>query len=135
MDLPGTYSLSAYSPEELYVRQNLVEEVPDFALYPNSFAIILIEKSLSLKPSSDNSMILLTRGFPFGVLTVRRENVYSKILSAERSMFSEEAICIPKFMLPLESILPVLLSGVMVSVPSLISYVSKLEKKFNYYAG
>ena len=29
VDLPGTYSLSAYSPEELYVRRNLVEEVPD----------------------------------------------------------------------------------------------------------
>ena len=29
VDLPGTYSLSAYSPEELYVRKNLIEEVPD----------------------------------------------------------------------------------------------------------
>ncbi|MBO5193488.1 MAG: FeoA domain-containing protein, partial [Bacteroidales bacterium] len=29
VDLPGTYSLSAYSPEELYVRKNLVEEMPD----------------------------------------------------------------------------------------------------------
>ena len=29
VDLPGTYSLSAYSPEELYVRRHLVEEVPD----------------------------------------------------------------------------------------------------------
>ena len=29
VDLPGTYSLSAYSPEELYVRKNLVEQVPD----------------------------------------------------------------------------------------------------------
>ena len=29
IDLPGTYSLSAYSPEELYVRRNLVEDVPD----------------------------------------------------------------------------------------------------------
>ena len=29
VDLPGTYSLSAYSPEELYVRKNLVEDVPD----------------------------------------------------------------------------------------------------------
>ncbi len=29
VDLPGTYSLSAYSPEELYVRRNLVEEMPD----------------------------------------------------------------------------------------------------------
>ena len=29
VDLPGTYSLSAYSPEELYVRKNLIEEMPD----------------------------------------------------------------------------------------------------------
>lgn len=29
IDLPGTYSLSAYSPEELYVRKNLVDDTPD----------------------------------------------------------------------------------------------------------
>lgn len=29
VDLPGTYSLSAYSPEELYVRRYLREEIPD----------------------------------------------------------------------------------------------------------
>ncbi len=29
VDLPGTYSLPAYSPEELYVRRNLIEEMPD----------------------------------------------------------------------------------------------------------
>lgn len=29
VDLPGTYSLSAYSPEELYVRKNLIETPPD----------------------------------------------------------------------------------------------------------
>ena len=29
VDLPGTYSLSAYSPEELYVRKQLVEDTPD----------------------------------------------------------------------------------------------------------
>ena len=28
-DLPGTYSLSAYSPEELYVRRHLIERQPD----------------------------------------------------------------------------------------------------------
>lgn len=28
-DLPGTYSLTAYSPEELYVRQHIMEQVPD----------------------------------------------------------------------------------------------------------
>lgn len=32
VDLPGTYSLSAYSPEELYVRKSLVEEMPDIVL-------------------------------------------------------------------------------------------------------
>ena len=29
VDLPGTYSISGFSPEELYVRKNLVEETPD----------------------------------------------------------------------------------------------------------
>ena len=29
IDLPGTYSLSTYSPEELYVRKQLIEETPD----------------------------------------------------------------------------------------------------------
>ena len=32
VDLPGTYSLSAYSPEELYVRKNLLEKTPDIVL-------------------------------------------------------------------------------------------------------
>ena len=32
VDLPGTYSLSAYSPEELYVRKNLVETLPDVVI-------------------------------------------------------------------------------------------------------
>ena len=29
VDLPGTYSLSAYSPEELYVRKQIIEQTPD----------------------------------------------------------------------------------------------------------
>ena len=32
VDLPGTYSLSAYSPEELYVRKNLIEDLPDIVV-------------------------------------------------------------------------------------------------------
>jgi len=32
VDLPGTYSLSAYSPEELYVRRFLIEEAPDVVI-------------------------------------------------------------------------------------------------------
>ena len=32
VDLPGTYSLSAYSPEELYVRRSLLEDMPDIVV-------------------------------------------------------------------------------------------------------
>lgn len=32
VDLPGTYSLSCYSPEELYVRQHLTEQMPDVVI-------------------------------------------------------------------------------------------------------
>ncbi|MBR1462617.1 MAG: ferrous iron transport protein B [Prevotella sp.] len=32
VDLPGTYSLSAYSPEELYVRKQIVEKTPDIII-------------------------------------------------------------------------------------------------------
>ncbi len=32
VDLPGTYSLSAYSPEELYVRNNLIDDMPDVVI-------------------------------------------------------------------------------------------------------
>lgn len=32
VDLPGTYSLSAYSPEEIYVRQHIINETPDIII-------------------------------------------------------------------------------------------------------
>lgn len=32
VDLPGTYSLSAYSPEELYVRRQIIDKTPDVVL-------------------------------------------------------------------------------------------------------
>jgi ferrous iron transport protein B len=32
VDLPGTYSLSCYSPEELYVREHLTEKMPDVVI-------------------------------------------------------------------------------------------------------
>lgn len=32
VDLPGTYSLSAYSPEEKYVREYLINNSPDIVL-------------------------------------------------------------------------------------------------------
>lgn len=32
IDLPGTYSLSAYSPEEIYVRKHIIEQTPDIII-------------------------------------------------------------------------------------------------------
>ena len=32
VDLPGTYSLSAYSPEEMYVRHHIIDETPDIVV-------------------------------------------------------------------------------------------------------
>lgn len=32
VDLPGTYSLSAYSPEEMYVRRQIIDKTPDIIL-------------------------------------------------------------------------------------------------------
>ena len=46
VDLPGTYSLSAYSPEELYVRKNLIEAMPDVVV--NVVDASSIERNLYL---------------------------------------------------------------------------------------
>ena len=45
-DLPGTYSLSAYSPEELYVRKHIGEEHPDVII--NVVAASNLERNLYL---------------------------------------------------------------------------------------
>lgn len=46
IDLPGTYSLSAYTPEELYVRQHIVEDKPDVII--NIVAASNLERNLYL---------------------------------------------------------------------------------------
>ncbi len=46
VDLPGTYSLAGYTPEELYVRRYVVEEQPDIII--NVVAASAIERSLYL---------------------------------------------------------------------------------------
>ena len=45
-DLPGTYALSAYTPEELYVREHLVKEMPDVVI--NSVVASNLERNLYL---------------------------------------------------------------------------------------
>ncbi|GAB6008844.1 ferrous iron transport protein B [Dysgonomonas reticulitermitis] len=46
VDLPGTYSLSAYTPEELYVRKHIVEDRPDVII--NIVAASNLERNLYL---------------------------------------------------------------------------------------
>ena len=46
VDLPGTYSLTAYSPEEMYVRKQIVEKTPDIVL--NVIDASNIERNLYL---------------------------------------------------------------------------------------
>jgi ferrous iron transport protein B len=45
-DLPGTYALSAYTPEEMYVRQHLMEKMPDVVI--NAVVASNIERNLFL---------------------------------------------------------------------------------------
>ena len=45
-DLPGTYALSAYSPEEIYVRRHLVERMPDVIV--NTVVASNLERNLYL---------------------------------------------------------------------------------------
>ncbi len=45
-DLPGTYALSAYSPEEVYVREHIVKQSPDIIL--NVVAASNLERNLYL---------------------------------------------------------------------------------------
>lgn len=46
VDLPGTYSLSAYSPEELYVRKQIIDNTPDVVI--NVLDASNIERNLYL---------------------------------------------------------------------------------------
>lgn len=59
VDLPGTYSLSAYSPEELYVRRYLREEMPDVII--NVVVASNVERNLYLTTElidMDRSMVI-----------------------------------------------------------------------------
>ena len=56
VDLPGTYSLSAYSPEELYVRKNLLEAMPDVVV--NVVDASNIERNLYLTTQVDRKSVV-----------------------------------------------------------------------------
>ena len=64
VDLPGTYSLSAYSPEELYVRRYLYDETPDVII--NVIDSSNLERNLYLTTElidMDRSMVIALNMF------------------------------------------------------------------------
>lgn len=67
VDLPGTYSLSAYTPEELYVRKHIIEETPD--------VIINVVDSSSL----ERNFYLTTQLIDMNVRMVIALNMYDEL--------------------------------------------------------
>ena len=70
VDLPGTYSLSAYTPEELYVRKHFIEETPD--------VIINVADSSNL----ERNFYLTTQLIDMNVRMVIALNMYDELESS-----------------------------------------------------
>jgi len=69
VDLPGTYSLSAYSPEELYVRKNLIETLPDVV-------INVVDAS-----NIERNLYLTTQLIDMNLRVVMALNMYDELVS------------------------------------------------------
>ena len=67
VDLPGTYSLSAYAPEEIYVRRRIIEETPD--------VIINVVDSSNL----ERNLYLTTQLIDMNVRMVVALNIYDEL--------------------------------------------------------
>ena len=67
VDLPGTYSLSAYSPEELYVRKNLIEAMPDVV-------VNVVDAS-----NIERNLYLTTQLIDMNLRTVMALNMYDEL--------------------------------------------------------
>src|SRR3712207_728873 len=67
IDLPGTYSLSAYTPEELYVRRYIIDETPD--------VIINVVDSSNL----ERNLYLTTQLIDMNVRMVVALNIYDEL--------------------------------------------------------
>lgn len=69
VDLPGTYSLSAYSPEELYVRKNLIDEFPD--------VVVNVVDASNL----ERNLYLTTQLIDMNLRVVMALNMYDELLA------------------------------------------------------
>ena len=63
VDLPGTYSLSAYSPEELYVRKHLLESMPDVVINVGglSGAFIPVSEDSSIEEAATSGFLSMEK--------------------------------------------------------------------------
>ncbi len=69
-DLPGTYSIAAYTPEEVYVRRHLFEQIPDVII--NSVVASNLERNL----------YLTTELIDMNLRTVVALNMYDELLAS-----------------------------------------------------
>lgn len=71
VDLPGTYSLSAFSPEELYVRKHIFNEVPD--------VVVNVVDSSNL----ERNLYLTTQLIDMDIKVVVALNMYDELKKSE----------------------------------------------------
>ena len=69
-DLPGTYSIAAYTPEEIYVRRHLFEQIPDVII--NAVVASNLERNL----------YLTTELIDMNLRTVGALNMYDELLAS-----------------------------------------------------
>lgn len=78
VDLPGTYSLSAYSPEEIYVRRHIIEQTPDI--------IINVVDASNL----ERNLYLTTQLIDMNLRMVIALNMYDELQAAGNSLDHEK---------------------------------------------
>ena len=78
IDLPGTYSLSAYSPEEIYVRKHIIEETPD--------VIINVVDASNL----ERNLYLTTQLIDMNVRMVGALNMYDELQASGNQLDHEK---------------------------------------------
>ena len=72
--VPGTYSLSAYTPEEIYVRRHIIDETPD--------VIINVVDSSNL----ERNLYLTTQLIDMNVRMVVALNIYDELESSGNTL-------------------------------------------------
>lgn len=78
VDLPGTYSLSTYSPEEIYVRKHIIEETPD--------VIINVVDAANL----ERNLYLTTQLIDMNVMMVIALNMYDELEASGNKLDHEK---------------------------------------------